>query len=120
MVQKLCLERKRRCFHALKMIIERKAATNRTICRPLDILRIYQKRMAFNKYRKVCITMREMGRRDSLVGADLRLKEFKYQLSLFDKALEKLHNEKASRKEISQMKLEYKSTNLIDIFSDLR
>ena len=41
--------------------------------------------------------MREMGRQDSLIGADLRLKEFKYQLSLFDQALEKIHHEKASR-----------------------
>ena len=50
--------------------------------------------------------MKEMGREDSLVGAELRLKEFKYQLSLFDKALEKMHKDKASRMEMAQVKAE--------------
>jgi len=48
--------------------------------------------------------MRDVARKDTIKGASVQLAEFKYKLTLFDKALEKLHSDKLSRQEYKTAK----------------
>ena len=57
-------------------------------------MRNYQQQTTWSKWRKFTVNMRELGRKDSLIGAQLVLKGFSEKLKMFDVALEKLYHDK--------------------------
>lgn len=56
------------------------------------------------KWRHHTYKMREVGRKDCIKGAQIQLDEFKAKLSLFDRALEKLHQQKLGHDEFNKLR----------------
>jgi hypothetical protein len=45
----------------------------------------------FKKWRKTALTLKELSRKDSLKGADIRLQAFQQQIIDIDKAIQFIH-----------------------------
>ena len=60
--------------------------------------------MTYNKWRKFNYKMKECGRKDSLVGAQIRLDEFQQKLCLFDNAFEKMYHNTVTQDQLGSFK----------------
>ena len=71
----------------------------------------------FQKWKNANAKLGEIGRKDSIKGAHLKLDSFGHKLNLFDKALEQLHVDKVNKSEYDQEKadLGYKSAKHVFI-----
>jgi phosphopentomutase len=63
--------------------------------------------------------MRELSRKDSLIGATLKINSYSEKLDMFDKALEKLYAEKVSHAEVLNIKFDHDQSQLFQDFRDL-
>ena len=50
----------------------------------------------FKRWRKTALIMKELSRKDSLIGADMRLQAFQQQIIDIDKAIQFIHQQKPS------------------------
>ena len=64
--------------------------------------------------------LKEINRKDSLKGAQLQLDHFKKQLMLFDRALEKIHEEKIGFHQLAEVKDKLEGKSSFKVFNDMK
>lgn len=86
----------------------------------LDTFRVYQTRSCFVRWHERATKLRELSRRDSLIGAQLQLDNFKKQLQMFDLAMEKLYAEKASKQDLEVLRRDTSAEAQRSVFDDMK
>lgn len=87
------------------------------------LLRIFRKYQTFHAFVKFCkktnweLMLKDRSRID---GAYLLLKRFKGRLKLFDQALEKLHDDKASKDDLDTLALSLDKHRATSLFNDMK
>ena len=85
-----------------------------------DSLRRQHMAVFFKKWRIKAYHLKEINRKDSLKGAQLQLDHFKKQLMLFDRALEKIHEEKIGLNQLEKMKDKLEGSSSFKVFNDMK
>jgi len=119
-IRKARLSHKREIWKKLKAGAKLRRERRARVINVLDVFRVYQQKCAFLEWRRRTVLLRERGRKDSLVGAQLQLDHFRNQLRMFDKALEKLHSEKASKQDLEEVRGETSQNRAESVFNDMR
>ena len=92
-------------FDTLRNNADKNLKDRNKISRLMNVFRKYQMHHGFAKYKKQANWEADLMDRGRIDGAYLLLKRFKGRLKQFDKALERIYDEKASKQEFERLTL---------------
>ena len=72
------------------------------------------------KWRRINYVEKELAREDSVPGAQIQLDHFKKQMTLLDRAMERLYASKADKMEVAKVEAMFEKSRSGQVFKDMR